>query len=68
MGRTEFGSQATAEAQGLVDVTLVCCRCGGSFWWTAGEQLFYQEKNLRAPRRCALCRRVNKIKPLAERL
>ncbi|HEX6507187.1 MAG TPA: zinc-ribbon domain containing protein [Chloroflexota bacterium] len=40
-----------------VDRTLQCRDCGTGFVWTAGEQAFYESKNLlNAPARCPSCR------------
>jgi hypothetical protein len=53
-------TQALAEAAGLVDVEMICIRWHQPFIWTSGEQFFFQEKHLRAPRRCAQCRELAK--------
>ncbi len=39
------------------DKTLVCVECHQSFIWTAGEQLFYHDKNFKnEPKRCKECK------------
>jgi len=39
------------------DKTLVCIECHQSFIWTAGEQLFYADKNFKnEPKRCKDCK------------
>lgn len=39
------------------DKTLRCRDCGTNFTWTAGEQAFYESKNLtNPPGRCSSCR------------
>ena len=38
------------------DKELTCRDCNGDFVWTAGEQTFYEEKQLHAPVRCKSCR------------
>ena len=39
------------------DKTLSCVDCGAPFFWTAGEQLFFADKNFKnEPKRCKACR------------
>ncbi len=39
------------------DKTLVCVECQKPFIWTAGEQLFYADKNFKnEPKRCKDCK------------
>jgi CxxC-x17-CxxC domain-containing protein len=39
------------------DKTLVCVECHETFTWTAGEQLFYADKNFKnEPKRCKSCK------------
>jgi len=39
------------------DRTLRCIECGTEFVWTAGEQLFYADKNFKnEPKRCRACK------------
>lgn len=42
------------------DKELVCKDCGETFIFTAGEQDFYNQKGLAAPKRCKRCRRAKK--------
>ena len=39
------------------DKTLSCVDCGAPFIWTAGEQLFFADKNFKnEPKRCKACK------------
>ena len=39
------------------DKTLTCVDCGAPFVWTAGEQLFFADKNFKnEPKRCKACK------------
>jgi CxxC-x17-CxxC domain-containing protein len=39
------------------DKSLVCIECHQQFVWTAGEQLFYADKNFKnEPKRCKSCK------------
>ena len=39
------------------DKTLKCVDCGTDFVWTAGEQLFFADKNFKnEPKRCKACK------------
>ena len=39
------------------DKTLRCVDCGTEFVWTAGEQLFFADKNFKnEPKRCKACK------------
>lgn len=41
----------------FVDRILKCAECGKEFTFTAGEQLFFQDKQFKHdPRRCKLCK------------
>jgi CxxC-x17-CxxC domain-containing protein len=41
----------------FTDKSLVCVECGQTFVWTAGEQLFYHDRNFRnEPKRCKECK------------
>lgn len=48
------------------DKELVCKDCGETFPFTAGEQDFYNEKGLAAPKRCKRCRRANKMRQASD--
>ena len=40
-----------------LDKTLVCIDCHQTFVWSAGEQLFYADKNFKnEPKRCKACK------------
>lgn len=45
-----------ADSSVTVDLELNCVDCGADFWWTAGEQEFFEEKGLHPPKRCGNCR------------
>ena len=46
------------------DKTLVCIECHQQFVWTAGEQLFYADKNFKnEPKRCKDCKRKRNSHP-----
>ena len=47
--------EEAAAAAGVGDVALQCCDCGKSFVWTKGQQHWFEEKGLHAPRRCRDC-------------
>jgi CxxC-x17-CxxC domain-containing protein len=52
------------------DRTLKCVDCGGDFLFTAGEQLFFHDKNFRnEPKRCKACKgkRVSVLAAPAQR-
>jgi hypothetical protein len=38
----------------------ITCGCGNVFIWTAGEQEYYRDKGLQAPRSCPECRAKKK--------
>lgn len=40
----------------FTDITITCQDCGQDFAWTAGEQEFYQKKDLDQPKYCLICR------------
>ena len=46
------------------DKTLVCVECHQGFIWTAGEQLFYHDKNFKnEPKRCKACKTKRASRP-----
>jgi len=48
----------------FLDKTLTCRECGNEFIFTAGEQDFYQSRNLlNEPRRCPVCRTARRDAP-----
>lgn len=44
----------------MKDKIIKCVDCSQEFAWTAGEQDFYQEKELKPPQRCPICRSIHK--------
>lgn len=44
-------------SKGYEDLVLTCARCRAEFVWTAGEQAYYAERELRQPRFCEVCRK-----------
>jgi CxxC-x17-CxxC domain-containing protein len=51
------------------DKTLVCVECHQQFVWTAGEQLFYADKNFKnEPKRCKAKRNSRLNHPQRERV
>jgi CxxC-x17-CxxC domain-containing protein len=46
------------------DKTLNCVDCGTEFIWTAGEQLFFADKNFKnEPKRCKSCKAKRASRP-----
>jgi hypothetical protein len=45
---------------GREDQTLECVDCAEKFVFSVGEQRFFAERGLRAPRRCRECRRAKR--------
>ena len=46
------------------DKTLSCVDCGAEFIWTAGEQLFFADKNFKnEPKRCKSCKAKRASRP-----
>src|SRR5688572_16610620 len=46
------------------DKTLNCVDCGAEFLWTAGEQLFFADKNFKnEPKRCKSCKAKRASRP-----
>ena len=46
----------------LQDKILVCKDCGQEFFFTVGEQKFYETNNFAEPKRCKSCRDIRKQK------
>ncbi len=40
----------------MPDKTINCQDCGQEFVWTQGEQDFYEQKGLKSPKLCPICR------------
>lgn len=47
----------------MPDQQIACATCGRSFTWSAGEQQFYRERGLQAPRHCPDCREARRSQP-----
>jgi CxxC-x17-CxxC domain-containing protein len=48
----------------FLDKTLTCVDCGAPFIWTAGEQLFFADKNFKnEPKRCKSCKAKRAARP-----
>jgi CxxC-x17-CxxC domain-containing protein len=48
------------------DKSLTCVDCGAEFTWTAGEQLFFADKNFKnEPKRCKSCKAKRASRPAA---
>ena len=45
-----------ALSQTAGDLAIACRDCTRTFVWTAGEQAYYRERELHAPKRCPACR------------
>jgi hypothetical protein len=43
------------------DITLHCIDCDLDFIFTAGEQLYFNSKDLMYPKRCPVCRKNRKM-------
>ncbi len=43
------------------DIEIVCCDCGKTFTFEAGEARYYYKKSLSLPRRCPQCRLYRKL-------
>lgn len=48
------------EEEKLKDIRSQCCDCPKEFIFTAGEQKFFKEKDLKPPKRCYDCRQKRK--------
>ena len=48
------------------DKSLTCVDCGTEFIWTAGEQLFFADKNFKnEPKRCKGCKAKRASRPVS---
>ena len=43
----------------MKDKVIKCQDCAQDFAWTIGEQQFYQQKGLKPPIRCPICRAIH---------
>lgn len=56
---TEFDSASPDAASGFEDISIHCVDCSAPFVWTAGEQEFFQAKELsNPPKRCKPCKKA----------
>ena len=44
----------------MKDKLIICAHCGQAFYFTVGEQKFYENKNYPDPKRCRLCREIKR--------
>ena len=52
-------SSGTSPDSEFEDKTIGCIDCGADFTWTAGEQVFFRDKNLQnPPKRCKGCKQA----------
>jgi CxxC-x17-CxxC domain-containing protein len=52
-------NEAGEDSGEFQDTKIDCIDCGQSFVWSAGEQLFFRDKNLRnPPKRCKNCKKA----------
>ena len=64
MSDSDFEEISEITAAGLVDkefsdAPIFCIDCSQEFIWTAGEQVFFREKNLlNPPKRCKECKKA----------
>ena len=49
-----------------MSIYITCSNCGEKFEFTDSEQIFYQSKNLKLPKRCKDCRRTKKTEALGD--
>lgn len=42
------------------DKGMTCRDCGAGFVWTAGEQSYFQQRELAEPKRCHHCRKTKR--------
>jgi hypothetical protein len=50
----------TELARAREDMQIECLTCGGTFVWTAGEQVFFATAELTRPKRCVACAKKRK--------
>ena len=57
-------SSSRGRAMEFQDKNLNCVDCGTEFLWTAGEQLFFADKNFKnEPKRCKSCKAKRASRP-----
>jgi hypothetical protein len=57
-----FSRKGQHESDDLYDKDLICCDCGMSFVFGAGEQEFFREKGYQAAKRCPPCRSAKRAR------
>ena len=56
---SEITASTPVNEQELSDMPILCIDCAQEFIWTAGEQVFFREKNLlNPPKRCKECKKA----------
>jgi hypothetical protein len=45
---------------GFTDQERICSSCSQTYTWTAGEQLFFRDRDFTPPRRCRACRETKR--------
>ncbi len=59
----ETDRRSTEGTPQLEDTQIACMDCGESFVWTAGEQVFFRDKNLlNPPKRCKDCKKAKNLR------
>ena len=58
-GFREASQIGTRSSDELTDLLIPCIECSEDFVWTAGEQLFFRDKQLQnPPKRCKTCKKA----------
>lgn len=56
---SEIKASTPVTEQEFSDMPILCIDCAQEFIWTAGEQVFFREKNLlNPPKRCKECKKA----------
>lgn len=51
--------ESSAQTEEFADKEINCTDCGADFIWSAGEQIFFRDKNLtNPPKRCKKCKKA----------
>jgi len=57
-GKMDLASPPADQSE-FQDKTMLCIDCNGNFIWTAGEQVFFRDKQLQnPPKRCKECKQA----------
>jgi hypothetical protein len=55
------GEETNADGRAdVVDQHLLCADCSEEFQFSAGEQLFFRDRDLSPPKRCKACREIRR--------